>query len=58
MDRKGAKRGRAAAEQGWSGDGSGRGLQKTGPCGPAARGLLRPRRARTTSAGDEGSARH
>lgn len=62
MGRKGAKRGRAVAEQEWSADGRGRGFQEMGvPGGLAARsGLLRPRRARTSwtrSAGDEGSAR-
>lgn len=45
MDRKGAKRGRAAAEREWSGDGSGSGFQETGalwpggPLGRAQRGL-------------------
>lgn len=39
MDRKGAKRGRAAAEREWSGDGSGRGFQEMR--GPVARQPLR-----------------
>ena len=39
VDRKGAKRGRAAAERGWSGDGSGRGFQETGALWPGRPGV-------------------
>lgn len=43
MDRKGAKRGRAAAEREWSGDGSGRRFQEMRARWPGSRsGLLRP----------------